>query len=112
MKRFAFVLCAAVLAGPAFAQMKGMDMKDMDMKSETKGDKATVHKGTGVVTKVDPAASTMTIKHEPIQSINWPSMTMTFTVQDKAMLDKVKKDQKVDFEFVQKGKDYIVTSVK
>ena len=112
MKRFALILCAAVLAGPAFPQMKGMDMKDMDMKSETKGGKATVHKGTGVVTKVDPDASKMTIKHEPIQSINWPSMTMTFTVQDKAMLDKVKKDQKVDFEFVQKGKDYIVTSVK
>jgi Cu/Ag efflux protein CusF len=30
----------------------------------------------------------------------------------KAMLEKLKKDQKVDFEFVQQGKDYVVTSVK
>jgi Cu(I)/Ag(I) efflux system periplasmic protein CusF len=117
MKRFAVVLFAALATMPALAQMKGMDMKDgdmkgMDMKSEKKAGKAAVHNATGVVTKVDHAASKVTIKHGPVQSLSWPSMTMAFTVKDKAMLDKIKKDQKVDFEFVQQGKDYVVTSVK
>jgi len=95
--------------------MGGMDMKGdkgMDMKSEKKDAKGTVHKATGVVTRVDAAKNKVTIKHEPVQSMNWPSMSMAFTVKDKALLDKMKKDQKVDFEFVQQGKDYVVTSVK
>jgi Cu(I)/Ag(I) efflux system protein CusF len=54
----------------------------------------------------------VTIKHEPVPSMNWPSMTMAFLVKDKAVMEKIKKDQKVDFEFVQQGKDYVVTAVK
>ena len=73
-------------------------------------DKATVHKGTGVVTKVDK--DKVSIKHGPVSSLNWPSMTMAFTVKDKSLLERMKKDQKVDFEFVQEGRDYVVTAVK
>ena len=116
MKRLAFVLCAAVLALPAFAQMKGMDTKDdmkgMDMKSEKKGGKAATHRATGSVTKVDPAKGAVTIAHGPVQSMKWPAMTMTFKAKDKAMLDKIKEGDKVEFRFVQSGKDYIVTEIK
>ncbi len=117
MKRLAFLVSAAVLAGSVSAQMKGMDMKDMemkgmDMKSEKKGSKAAVHKGAGTVTKVDPGKSTVTIAHGPVQSMKWPAMTMTFKAKDKAMLDKVKQGEKVEFSFVQSGKDYIVTEIK
>ncbi len=116
MKRFAFVLCSAVLACPAFAQMKGMDMKDdmkgMDMKSEKKAGKAAMHKANGTVTKVDPAKNTVTIAHGPVQSMEWPAMTMTFKAKNKATLAKVKEGEKVEFSFVQSGKDYIVTDIK
>ena len=71
-----------------------------------------VHKGVGVVKKVDPAKSTITLDHEPIKSLNWPGMTMSFTVRDKAILDKVRPGNKLEFEFVQQGKDYQITSVK
>jgi Cu(I)/Ag(I) efflux system protein CusF len=103
MKRLALVLFAALLSASAFAQMKGMDMKSEEGKSQT-------HKASGTVTKVDK--NKVTIKHGPVQSLNWPSMTMAFTVKDKAVLAKLKKDQKIDFEFVQQGKDYVVTSLK
>jgi Cu(I)/Ag(I) efflux system protein CusF len=95
--------------------MKGMDMKGdmkgMDKKSEKKA-KPQTHKGSGTVTKVDPAKSTVTIAHGPVQSMKWPAMTMTFKVKDKAMLDKLAKDQKVDFEFREEGKDHVITNVK
>jgi|SRR5882672_4264507 len=110
MKHLATVLFAALLSAPAYAQMKGMEMKGMDMKAD-KND-GTTHKAKGVVTRVDPGKNTVTIKHDPVASLNWPTMTMVFKAKDKAMLEKLKKDQKVDFEFVQQGKDYIVTSVK
>ena len=110
MKRNAVVVTLlALAAGTAYAQsggMKGMDMK-MDQKTDNKG---TVHKATGVVTKVDK--DKVTIKHGPVQSMNWPSMTMAFTVKDKALMGKLAKDKKVDFEFKQEGRDYVVTSVK
>jgi Cu(I)/Ag(I) efflux system periplasmic protein CusF len=118
---------AAVLAAVspfAIAQsdgMKGMDMKDMDMKDQKgmdmkkekkKSTSGKVHKGTGKVTKVDPAANSVTIAHEPVSTMNWPAMTMTFKAKDKALLEKMKQGEKVDFEFIQQGKDYILTAVK
>ena len=114
MKRLAFTVLAALLAGPASAQMSGMGMKDdmkgMDMKSE-KG-KPQTHQASGTVKKVDPAKNTVTIAHGAVQSMKWPAMTMTFKAKDKAMLDKVKPGDKVDFSFVQSGKDYVVTKLK
>ena len=95
MKRL--MVLAALIAVPlvAAAQMK---------------DKAAVHKATGVVTKTDK--DKVTIKHEPVQSMNWPAMTMSFQVKDKALMEMLKKDQKVEFEFVQQGRDYVVIGVK
>src|SRR5712691_10556413 len=88
---------------------KGMEMKGMgaDKKSEAKS-----HKCVGTVKKVDTAAGTVTIAHGPIGSINWPAMSMTFAVKDKALLGKFSQDKKVEFEFVQRGSDYVITSVK
>ena len=71
---------------------------------------AAVHKATGVITRMEKEK--VTIKHEPVRSMNWPAMTMSFQVKDKAVMEKLKKDQKVEFEFVQQGKDYVVTAVK
>jgi len=90
--------------------MKDMPMKGLDMKGEKKDAKGTVHRATGVVTKMDK--QNVTIKHEPVPSMNWPAMTMAFKVKDKDLMQKLKKDQKIDFEFVQEGRDYVVTAVK
>ena len=92
---------------------KGMDMPGMDMK-EMPGAKAqgTVHRAVGVVKNVDPAKSTVTLDHEAVQTLNWSAMTMSFTVKDKALLDKLQTGKKVDFEFVQQGKDYVITGLK
>ena len=35
-----------------------------------------------------------------------------FTVKDKKLLDRIAVGKKIDFEFVEQGKDYLVTSVK
>lgn len=85
----------------------GKDKKSTDKKSESK-----THKGVGTVKKVDSAAGKVTLAHGPIQTINWPAMTMTFTVKDKALLGKFSQDKKVEFEFVRQGSDYVITSAK
>lgn len=90
----AVAVLLASAAPPAKAQMKG------------------VHKGTGMVTSVDRAGGKVTLKHDPIKSLNWPTMTMVFAVKDKAMLDKLAKDRKVEFEFVQQDQQFLITSIK
>ena len=44
--------------------------------------------------------------------VNWPPMTMGFTVKDKMLLDKLTVDKKVNVEFKKEGSDYVVTAVK
>jgi Cu(I)/Ag(I) efflux system protein CusF len=89
--------------------VKGMEMKGMDSGKQAEGQ---VHQATGKVTKVDRAAGTVTVDHEPVPSMKWPSMTMAFKAKDKAMLEKAKEGSKVDFSFVQYGKDYVITDIK
>lgn len=91
--------------------MKGMEMKDMPMKKgEAKA--AQEHKGSATVKSVDAGKGTVSLAHGPIQSMNWPSMTMTFKAKDKKMLENVKPGAKVEFSFVQAGKDYVLTDIK
>ena len=112
MKLKWIAVLVSVLAFTGVAQAQTGGMKDIDMKPDKNDSKAAAHKATGMVTKVEAAKGTVSIKHDPIQSLKWPAMTMAFTVKDKKLLDKLAVDTKIDFEFVQRGKDYIVTSVK
>src|SRR5258706_15987213 len=91
--------------------MGGMDMKEMDMGKDKKSESKT-HRGAGTVKKVDPASGKVTIAHGPIPTMKWPAINMTFTIKDKALLAKFSQDKKVEFEFVQQGSDYVITSAK
>jgi Cu/Ag efflux protein CusF len=73
---------------------------------------AQTHTGVGVVKKIDPTGGTIKLAHEPIKSINWPSMTMDFKVRDKALLDKLAVDSKVEFDFVKEENSYVVYAVR
>lgn len=102
----ALVIALILGAGAVLAQPKmGDGQKTMP------GAQAT-HKGLGVVKKLDPKAGTVTFDHEPVKSLNWPAMTMAFAVRDKTLLDKLTVAKKVEFEFVQDGRGYVVTGVK
>jgi len=44
------------------------------------------------------AASKMTIKHEPIASLGWPAMTMSFRAKPVSLLNGLKVGQKIAFD--------------
>jgi len=54
----------------------------------------------------------VTIAHGPVESLKWPATTMNFRVKDKALLDRLSSGKKIEFEFVQQGRDYVITSAK
>jgi Cu/Ag efflux protein CusF len=91
----------------AKGEMKGMDMPGMKMDA-----KAGPHQASGTVKSLDATAQVVTLDHAPVASMNWPAMTMSFKVKDKAMLDKLAAGKKVEVEFVQQGGDYVITDVK
>ncbi len=114
MKRYALVFVSLILAAAAHAQsggMQGMDMKDMDKKAAKKS-QAKSHRAVGVVKSVDAGKGTLTLDHEAVASMKWPAMTMTFKAKDKKMLQSLAPGKKVEIDFVQQGKDYVITSVK
>lgn len=106
--KLAALFVAVTFTSAALAQdMKGMDMGSKDSMSES-----TTHSASGAVTALDTQRSTVTLSHGPVQTMNWPAMSMTFKVKDKALLDKLAVGKKVDVQFVQEGKDFVVTNVK
>jgi Cu(I)/Ag(I) efflux system protein CusF len=112
---FALLLPAtAALAQQKMDDMKGMDMgmKGMDMGKKQAAPSESTHKTVGMVKKVDAKSGTVTLDHEPVKSLNWSAMTMGFKVSDKSLLDKLAEGKKVEVEFKQVGKDYVITPVK
>lgn len=104
MRFIAVVVTAAVLgfAGSSHAQHSGHGAAAAD----------AVHQASGKVTKVDRAAGRVTIAHGPVASLKWPPMTMAFEAKDKALLDKAKVGQTIDFSFVESGRKHVITAIK
>lgn len=55
-------------------------------------------KGTGVITEIDAKAGTITIKHQPVASLGWPAMTMSFKAAPASLLKDLKVGEKIGFD--------------
>lgn len=118
MKRsIAVVACITIVSGSAWAQsaqthgaMPGMNGASSSMISEAK---ATVtHRLSGTVKKVDVKAKSVTVDHAAVQTLNWPAMTMTFKVEDPAIIAKLKTGAKIDADMIERGHDYVIVALR
>jgi Cu(I)/Ag(I) efflux system periplasmic protein CusF len=112
MTKLVFTTFAGALSLSSAVVLAQKQMDDMSRMPAASASTATAHHIIGVVKKVDPKLGLVTIAHEPVKSLNWPSMTMGFLVKDKALLDKLAVGQRVDFDFEQGSKGYVVIAVK
>ena len=55
-------------------------------------------KGVGVVTEINASESVVTLKHEPIPALGWPTMTMPFHLASPDLLKGLKVGQKIAFD--------------
>jgi len=96
-------------------ETKIMDHHKLAKKLET-GEAAPAAGGvaaTGKVLSVDADKHTLKIKHDPIKSLGWPVMTMTFTADSGVDLSKVKEGDAVSFTLKPAGKDdYTISAIK
>ena len=107
MNAAALILLASAFAGFAYAQAPHQGHQNAPAKSA-----AQVHSGTGVVKSIDTGKGSVVLAHEPIASLRWPAMTMKFLAKDKDLLGKLAPGKKIEFEFVQQDRDYVLTRVK
>lgn len=107
-----FALVSALSASATMAQQKIGDMTGIDMAKKPAASAQMTHMAKGTVNKIDPKTGWVLMAHEPVNSMNWPAMTMSFKVKDKSLLDKLAVGKKVDFGFVKEGEGYLVTIVK
>jgi Cu/Ag efflux protein CusF len=109
MNRFAPFLLAGLLslAGAASAQTAGHAGHHAQKSEATAAPMAD-----GEVRKIDKDAGKITLKHGPIKSLDMPPMTMVFQVKDRALLDKVKAGDKVQFTAEQNAGAYVVTAIE
>lgn len=109
---FTLLLTAAVFTSQA-ADMKRTDSNDVREKStsiETRDE--PVHHAFGTVRKLDAARGTVLIWHGPVKSLNWSSIIMRFSVADTALFERLVVGQEVDFDFIKREGDYVITAVQ
>ena len=87
-------------------------MGNMNMQKDMGTESMKMHKGHGIVNKINARSGKVNISHEPIESMNWPKMTMDFSVQNMADLEAIKPGMPVDFELTQKGTGYMISNIK
>lgn len=76
---------------------QGNDMHDMQMSKDTAMSTEKMPRGRGKVVDVDAKSGKITLDHEPIKDIGWPSMTMGFKVKDSKQLSQLKAGDEVEF---------------
>lgn len=67
---------------------------------------------TGVVKSVDMESKKVTIEHGPIPALNWPAMTMRFTITPQTQLNGIKAGDNVAFTFIQQGNLSLLQDIK
>ncbi len=73
---------------------------------------AVGYQGRGEVADIDPKAGVVSLSHEPIAALNWPAMTMDFTVANPSLLAGLKPGMHLRFEFVQRQPgEWVITAI-
>lgn len=92
-----------LLSGAVFAAQAADPHAGMEMHEQPAAAQAQSISGKGVIKAIDMDNKKITIAHEAIPAVNWPPMTMRFTITPQTQLNNVKDGDSVDFTFVQQG---------
>lgn len=65
----------------------------------------------GTIRKIDEQNGIVIIFHAPVADLMWPSMTMPFAVEDRALFDKIRVGEKVEFEFVRDARNGVIVGI-
>lgn len=73
------------------------------------GAAATIHEASGRIAAL--SGESISIAHGPIAGLNWPAMTMQFTLESAHLAHGLAVGDQVNFRIRQEGQRYIVTAI-
>ncbi len=77
-----------------------------------RGEVSVGHQGQGVLDAINEDG-TVSITHEPIASLNWPGMTMDFTLANSSLTTGIKPGSVVSFELVERSPgEWVITKLQ
>lgn len=84
-----------------------------DAETPLSGGNSTTHpQGIGKIKAINLSNQTITIQHEEIPALNWPSMTMDFKVEKAVKLENLKIEDQVNFNLKKIDDHWIITEIK
>lgn len=92
-------LLASVIFGAQASEHYHSEMKNVGPIAQ----QAQIISATGEVKSIDMDSQKITIIHDAIPAVNWPPMTMRFTITPQTQLNNIKSGDHVAFTFIQQG---------
>lgn len=81
--------------------------------AETSKPAAVGHRAVGTLNAIDAASGSVTVSHEPVASLKWPSMKMDFVLANPALIAGVAPGTAIEFEFVERQPgEWVITALK
>ncbi|GHV55188.1 cation efflux system protein CusF [Deltaproteobacteria bacterium] len=108
----ALAVSAAGFAGFSQAAMGHGSHGGMNAGQARTPEKSSLYSTTGVINKVDLSGRKLTISHQPVPAVNWPAMTMTFTVEADVSINEAKVGDKVRFDFYNQGSASVIVDME
>ncbi len=69
--------------------------------------------GTGVISGVNRETRQLTMRHDPIDALGWPAMTMDFTVDESIDLTPLASGMRIEFQMSMAGEgSYLITQIQ
>ncbi len=81
----------------------GQNHQDSITSEQTASASRMIHRGEGTIKAIDLAHATVTLAHGPIESLQWPAMTMDFRFLEPALLQSFKPGQQISFEMAEES---------
>jgi Cu/Ag efflux protein CusF len=110
-KIHALLVAAALFAGSSGLAMAASDTQTMPL-SATATPAVSIKLTSGEVRKIDTEQGKLTIKHEAIENLQMPGMTMVFKATDSAMLQKLQVGDKIQFAAEKANGAIVVTNIQ
>ena len=92
-------------------KMDGMEGMEMKQESKQESKQTPVASAEGTIKAIDPAKHTVTLAHGAVPAVQWPPMTMAFSVAED-QLAGLSVGDRVSFSFRLEGGKATIVSIK
>lgn len=105
------LVATALFAGSSGLALAASDAQNTPL-SATATPAVSTKLTSGEVRKIDTEQGKLTIKHEAIENLQMPGMTMVFKATDSAMLQKLQVGDKIQFAAEKANGAIVVTNIQ